>query len=218
MKTAVYDQSGKDVGTVEVPDTVFGLKWNADLVHQVVESERASQRKNIAHVKTRGEVRGGGKKPWQQKGTGRARHGSIRSPLWRKGGVTHGPNPEKIYARKINKKMAQKALATVLSAKLRDREIVVMDDVSFPEGKTRSAVLLFRSFTEKKEFPKLGFSGGRTLVLIPRHDANAVNALRNIKTVGVKPAVMAQARDVLSYKYVMLPKESIEVLNKRISG
>lgn len=215
METAVYNQSGKKTETLELPESVFGLKWNADLVHQAVESERANQRKKVAHVKMRGEVSGGGKKPWRQKGTGRARHGSIRSPIWRHGGVAHGPNPETVYTRKFNKKMARKALATVLSAKLRDNEIVFVENGILKDHKTKHAVSFLKALM--KEFPKLGFSGGRTLILTPHYDIQSVRAVRNIQTVDVKPALMAQVHETLSYKYIVIPKEAVDVLKKRIN-
>src|SRR3989338_3994717 len=152
MKVKIYNQSAKETGTVELPDSVFGLKWNADLVHQVVTSQAANLRRGTAHAKDRAQVRGGGRKPWRQKGTGRARHGSIRSPIWRGGGVTHGPLKEKNYAKKINKKMAKKAFYTVLSAKARDNEIIVLDDLKFAEPKTKLAAEMFSKFEKNKDF------------------------------------------------------------------
>src|SRR3972149_9857733 len=117
MDAAIYDIDGKKSGTVTLPENVFGVRWNADLVKQVSDSLLSAKRKPIAHTKNRGEVRGGGKKPWQQKGTGRARHGSIRSPIWVGGGVTGGPRKEKNFERKVSKKMKAKALYTILSQK-----------------------------------------------------------------------------------------------------
>ncbi len=215
MESAIYNQKGKKIESASIPDSLFGLSWNADLVHQVMESERANQRPRVAHVKMRGEVRGGGKKPWRQKGTGRARHGSIRSPIWRKGGVAHGPNKEVDYSKKINKKMAKKALATVLSAKLRDNEVIFLDALSFADHKTKNAVEFVSAFSSSKEFPKFGQKGGKALILAPKHDTNALRATRNLKTVGIKAAPMAQVMDLLSYKYVVIPKEAIEVLAKK---
>jgi large subunit ribosomal protein L4 len=216
METAVYNTVGKKVETVTLPDAVFGLKWNADLVHQVLESERANQRKKVAHVKMRGEVAGGGKKPWRQKGTGRARHGSIRSPIWRKGGVAHGPNKETDYTQKINRKMGQKAIATVLSAKLRDNEILVIDTVNFDTHKTKNAVALFQAFSDKKEYAKIGGIGGKALILLSDRNDNVLRATQNLKGVIVKNAGMAQVIDLLACRYVVMPKDSIEVLKKRI--
>src|SRR5690349_19754974 len=108
METTVYNQKGQEAGKIKLSEAVFGAPWNADLVHQVVVSMQSSARHSIAHTKTRGEVSGGGKKPWQQKGTGRARHGSTRSPIWVGGGIAHGPRSDKNYDRKVNKKAKTK--------------------------------------------------------------------------------------------------------------
>src|SRR3989338_4765075 len=149
METPLYNMAGEKMGMVNLPDAVFSLPWNAALVKQVVEASRTNKRANTAHTKDRGEVSGGGKKPWKQKGTGRARHGSIRSPLWVGGGVTHGPRTERVYDQKINKRMRRKALLVSLSGKAKSGEIVVMEDVSFPEGRTRQAYALFRALATK---------------------------------------------------------------------
>src|SRR3989344_4719664 len=142
MKSDVYNTQGKKVSSVELPENVFGVPWNSALMHQVVTSMQANARTPVAHTKFRGDVRGGGKKPWQQKGTGRALHGSIRSPIWRGGGVTHGPRKEKSYYRAIPKKMRAKALATALSRKFNDGEILFVDSLSVGEPKTATAKLI----------------------------------------------------------------------------
>ncbi len=198
---------------VELPDGVFGLKWNADLVHQVVTSQAANRRRGTAHTKSRAEVRGGGRKPWRQKGTGRARHGSTRSPIWRGGGITHGPRAEKSYEKKINKKMAHKALAVVLSAKARDRELVVMEDLDFPEAKTKHAAEMFRKLAEQKELAELKSNKSILVALLVKDDA-ARRAMRNISRVRVDEARNLNTYEVMQHKFLMLPKAAIQVWTK----
>lgn len=207
MQVKVYNQQGKETGTMELPDAVFGLKWNADLVHQVAVSYAGNVRRGTAHTKSRADVRGGGKKPWRQKGTGRARHGSIRSPIWIGGGVSHGPRSEKKYTRKINKKMAKKALYTVLSAKMRDHEIIVIDDIRFPNAKTKHAAHLFKSFSSQNRFAKL-IKGKGALIAIPGKDASARRALRNLPYADVEDARNLNAYRLLQHTFLILPKEA----------
>src|SRR5512140_2596723 len=139
MEAKIYNQKGAAAGTISLPAKVFAAKWRSDLVHQVVESMRSNKRAGTADTKDRGEVRGGGKKPWKQKGTGRARHGSTRSPIWVGGGVTHGPLSDKNYKRKISKKMRAQALFSVLSKKLKDNEILFVDSLAVSGIKTSTA-------------------------------------------------------------------------------
>src|SRR3989344_7485703 len=163
MEEKLYNQEGKEVGKLELPEYVFNLPWNADLVHQVSVSMMANIRMPLAHAKTRGEVRGGGKKQWRQKGTGRARHGSIRSPLWRGGGITFGPRTEKVFERDIPKKMRRKALFMVLSQKAKDKQLVVLDKFSAEKPKTKEIA---------KTFNKLPMKGGTVLISLPKYDKN----------------------------------------------
>ena len=211
MQMKVYNQSGEEAGTIELPERVFGVQWNPDLVHQVVTSLSANRRAGTAHAKDRGDVRGGGKKPWRQKGTGRARHGSIRSPIWKGGGVTHGPRNVKVYEKKINKKMARNALWAVLSAKARDGEILMLDSVQFPDAKTKSAGAMFKRFSAKPEFSRIG-KGKGALVALPAKDDTARRALRNLPYAGVDEARNLNAYEVLQYKYIVFPKQAIEAL------
>lgn len=217
MNIKVYNQAGKEVGEIELPK-VFALPWNADLVHQVVTSQMANRRPTVAKVKDRGEVSGGGKKPWRQKGTGRARHGSIRSPLWKGGGVTHGPTAERDFSKKINKKMAAKALATVLSAKTRDHQMLVMDAFEFPQPKTKEAAKVFANFSKIKNFSDIAKSKNRVLVLLPEKNDSTRRALRNLPFIAIEEARNITALEMLNHKYVVLPKPGIDVLTKRMTN
>jgi large subunit ribosomal protein L4 len=217
METNVYNMEGKKVGTVALPEAVFGLAWNGDLVHQAVEAQRSHARQNLAHTKGRGEVSGGGKKPWRQKGTGRARHGSIRSPIWVGGGVTHGPSKEKIYAKDITKAMRRRALLMSLSAKARDGEIIVMDALVFADGRTKQVAETFSMLAAGKDTARIGGKGGRALVALPTYDIATIRAIRNIPFIGSEEARNLHAKDVLGCKYVVLPKESISVLEEMIN-
>ena len=136
MKTDLYNQAGEIINQVELPDQVFGLKINSDLLYQAVMAQLGNSRQVLAHTKGRSEVRGGGKKPWRQKGTGRARHGSIRSPIWKGGGVTFGPTKERNFSKTINKKMKRKALFMALSSKVTDQQLMVFDHLSIEKPKT----------------------------------------------------------------------------------
>ena len=196
---------------MELPEGIFGVKWNADLVHQVAVSYAANARRGTAHVKDRGDVRGGGKKPWRQKGTGRARHGSIRSPIWKGGGVTHGPNKAKDYSKKVNKKMAKKALHTVLSAKARDHQVIVLEDIHFPEAKTKRAAEFFKHFSQRDEFSNIT-KGNGALVALAGKDISARRALRNLPYVIVDEARNLNAYILLQHHFLMIPKHAIDIL------
>lgn len=213
MEIKVYNQKGQETGMVELPDGIFGLRWNADLVHQVVTTQEANRRPKVAHVKVRSEVRGGGKKPWRQKGTGRARHGSTRSPIWKGGGVTHGPNEFMDYKKKINKKMAKKALYTVLSAKVRDHELVVLEDLNFKDAKTKYAAETFKNLAKQENYKRI-LKGNGVLVTLLGKDLNARRALRNLPYTGMDEIRNLTAWEVLQYKYILIPKTALEALVK----
>ena len=213
----MYNHQGKTVGNMELP-AAFALPWNADLVHQVVTSQASNRRPVVAHAKGRSEVRGGGRKPWRQKGTGRARHGSIRSPIWKGGGVTHGPTKERNFKKKINKKMASRALATVLSAKVRDRELVVMDQLSVSQPKTKEALLTLRNLSKIKPYADILGNRPRALVLIPNDSRELMRAFRNLPAVEIGRPENVTALDAMNRKYVVLPKAALETLMKRLSA
>lgn len=213
MKHAIYNQNGKPAGEIELADKVFGLKWNSDLVHQVVASLRANKRNTVAHAKGRGEVAGGGKKPWKQKGTGRARHGSIRSPIWVGGGVSHGPTKEKNYERKISRKMKIKAFAAVLSRKLKDGEVLFLENIKVATPKTKEGVKIFEKLRKVEGFEKLGAKGGQALILAAEKDTDVIRAIRNLSYLDIAEARSAGILDVLSVKFLVLPKSSVEIIS-----
>ncbi len=211
----MYNIEGKEAGKVSVPTEIFGLPWNADLVHQVVTSMQANARPNVAHTKDRGEVRGGGKKPWQQKGTGRARHGSSRSPIWKGGGVTHGPRKEKIYAVKINRSMKQKALLVALSRKMKDGEIIFVDSIAMTTPKTATANTLLRALG--KEFVGLSKKRNAAVVAIPTADKTTQKSFRNLGHVSIEEVRNLNPVSVLAHKYVIIanPAGAFEALSKK---
>ena len=220
METKIYNQKGQETGTIDLPANVFAVKWNADLVHQVVTSMNSIARSNVAHTKNRGEVRGGGKKPWKQKGTGRARHGSIRSPLWVGGGVTHGPLNLKNFDRKINKKMKAKALYTILSRKFKDNEIVFVDSISLSATKTKLAKEVMDSLF-KKTLPQVSKKKNNALLLsIPKKDAVLEKSFANFNNMKVDEIRNMNPLDLMKYKYVAIvsPKESLPQITGKLKN
>lgn len=216
MNVKTYNQSGTEAGTIDLPESVFGLRWNEDLIHQSVVSEMSNRRQGTAHAKGRGEVRGGGRKPWRQKGTGRARHGSIRSPLWKGGGVTHGPKAERNFKKKINKKMAAKALATVLSAKMRDNEILILDEIRLSAPKTKEAKAILERLSGIKGFEALGSKSA--MVVLSEYSKVIIRAFRNLPGVALEEARSITALDAMNHKYLVMPSGAIEVFKKRIAS
>ncbi len=205
MKISVFNQEGKEISQTLLPKEIFDVSFNSDLVHQVVVSQTANRRKVIAHTKTRGEVSGGGKKPWRQKGTGRARHGSTRSPLWRHGGITFGPTKERIFKKKIPKKMKRKALFMVLSAKVKNNLLILLDKLKIEKVKTKLMTEILKKLPSKVE---------SSLIALPELDKNIILAARNlphIETIQVKDL---NCLDLLSFKYLIMPKDSIKVLKE----
>lgn len=212
MESKLYNQKAEEAGKIKLPEGVFGLPWNSDLVHQVVVSMQANKRTPIAHTKGRGEVAGGGRKPWRQKGTGRARHGSIRSPIWRGGGITHGPTKEKIYSKKINKKMGKKAFYTALSQKLRDNEILFLDKIILTQPKTKEANGILNNVSKIKGFEKMaGKKKNRAILALSKKDNDVICSFRNIPGMQVSEVRNLNILDLLSYKYLIIenPKESL---------
>lgn len=214
MEHTLYNQKGQESGKVKIPETVFGIPWNADLVHQVVVSLTSSARHPIANTKTRGEVSGGGKKPWQQKGTGRARHGSTRSPIWVGGGIAHGPRADKNYDRKVNKKAKTKALYTILSKKYRDGEILFIDSLSFGIPKAQEAKNVLISFSKIKGFEKFSTKPKNVaLISIDKKYPELTKSFKNFGNVEVEEIRNINPLSVLNHKYIVIvnPEESLKV-------
>lgn len=198
-KLKVYNLKGKETDEIAFPKSLE-TDWNPALVHQAVQAIIANQRKPFAHTKGRGEIRGGGRKPWKQKGTGRARHGSIRSPLWKGGGVTFGPTKEKIYAKKINKKMARKAFLSVLSKKAAEGELKVMESWDLKNHKTKPLAVAIRKIVDEKSVILVSPGGNRNLAL----------ASRNLPKVRYLPSSSLNVYNLLSYKDVLMEKKVLE--------
>jgi len=220
METQIYNQKGEVVKKLKLSEEVFALPWNADLVHQVVVSMTSNQRDNIAHTKNRGDVRGGGKKPWRQKGTGRARHGSNRSPIWRGGGVTFGPTNEKNWSKKINKKMKVKALFTVLSQKLREGEILFVDDFKFEVPKTKEAQGVLNKLSKIKGFENIVTKKNNSaFVALGSRDENTEKSFSNFGNITMGELRSINPLDILGCKYLVItqPQESVDFLVGKLS-
>ncbi len=217
LEAKVYSAAGKEVSKLSLPEAVFGAKRNTDLVHQVVSAMRGNARAGTAHTKNRGEVRGGGRKPWKQKGTGRARHGSTRSPIWKGGGVTHGPRAEKDYTRSINKKMRVGALYAVLSEKFRAGEILFVEKLDLKDAKTKSGAKVVSALAKISGFERLAGKKKTALVALPGKDEENRRALRNLGVVELVSIKDINPVDVLDTRYLIVtaPEESVKMLASR---
>jgi len=220
MKITVYTTEGKEKEKLDAPKGLFDLKWNADLVHQVLVSMETNSRTLVAHTKDRSEVRGGGKKPWRQKGTGRARHGSRRSPIWVGGGVTFGPTNKKNFSRKVNKKMKDKALLTILSKKMKDEEIIFVDDIKFKEAKTKEAKKVIENLSKIKGFENLkSKKSNKAVVAIEENDLLTKKSFSNFSNIMTDEVRNLNPVSLLKYKYLIIekPKKTLETLASKIS-
>ena len=217
MDAVIYNSNGDTVGKIKLPEELFNLPWNASLVNQVVNSQRSNARMSTAHTKDRSEVRGGGKKPWAQKGTGQARHGSIRSPIWRGGGITFGPRSEKDYSRKISKSMRAAALHNVLSKKFRDGEVLFVEELSFATPKTAEAKKVMRNLAKAGSLGSLTTKKRNALLLaLGETNEAAKKSVRNMGNVEVEDVRNINPMDLLTYRYVIIthPEKSVELLRK----
>lgn len=202
-KIDVYDIKGKKVSDVELADSIFGIEPNEAIVHNVLVNYLANQRQGTQSTKTRAEVRGGGRKPWRQKGTGRARQGSIRAPQWIKGGIALGPKPRS-YKYTVNKKERKLAIKSILSSKVLENELTVVDKIELPEIKTKTMV---KALSDLK-------IEGKILIILPEKNQNVLMSSRNIE--GVKTILINNINvfDLLKYNKLVLPLETVKKLEE----
>ena len=207
MTTDVYNKDAKVVGQVELPDRLFNRSWNADLVHQALRVQEMNRRTPSAHVKDRSEVSGGGKKPWRQKGTGRARHGSSRSPIWIGGGVTHGPSKNRNLTLKLSQKMRQAAIFSILSERLKKGEVKIIESFAIDEPKTK---LLARALT-------YFFGDKLNVLLILGAPGNVPLASYNLVNVNVLNPKSLNVYDLLHFKHIFIEKDAIPIIEAHYS-
>ena len=202
-KIDVYNIEGKKVSDVELKEEVFGIEPNENVVHNVVVNYLANQRQGTQSTKTRSEVSGGGKKPWRQKGTGRARQGSIRAPHWIGGGIALGPKPRS-YKYTVNKKEKRLAIRSVLSSKVLEKELVVVDKISFKEIKTKNMVKALANLKVE----------GKTLIVLPEKDENVQKSARNIEGVKTSLVNTINAYDLLKYKNLVVTLDAVKKIEE----
>jgi len=216
----VYTMAGGVASTITLPEGLFGAKWNADLVHQVATGMQANARPTTANTKTRGEVRGGGKKPWKQKGTGRARHGSSRSPIWKGGGVTHGPRAERDFTVKINKKMRRAAFLAVLSKKAKDGEVILVEKLSFDAPKTKDAKAMLIALAKVAGAGALiAKRVNAGLIAFAEPNVTAKKSFRNIGNVALEDVRNLNPVDLMTSRYLVIenPVKAFGILSARLT-
>lgn len=197
-KVALYDINGSQIGDVELNDEIFGIEVNNHAMYEAVKNYLANQRQGTQSAKTRGEVRGGGRKPWRQKGTGRARQGSIRSPQWKGGGVVFAPKPRD-YSYKIPKKVKRLALKSALTSKVNDNEIIVVDSLNISEAKTKEMVKVLGNLKAAK----------KTLIVIPERDEKVVRAAKNIEGVKTSYVNTINVYDLLNCDSFVITRDAV---------
>ncbi len=202
-KIDVYNIEGKKVSSIELADSVFGIEPNEKIVHSVLVNYMANQRQGTASTKTRAEVSGGGRKPWKQKGTGRARQGSIRAPQWFKGGIALGPKPRD-YSYRLNKKERRLAVRSVLSSKVLENNLVVVDTMNFDEIKTKNMVSALSNLKVE----------GKTLIVLPEKNENVQKSARNIEGVKTSLVNTINVYDLLKYNKLILTVDAVKNLEE----
>jgi large subunit ribosomal protein L4 len=208
LSVPVYNLEGKVIKEISLEDRLFSVEANPAVIKQVVVAQQANSRQVLAHTKTRGEVRGGGKKPWKQKGTGRARHGSSRSPIWVGGGVTFGPRNNRNFSLLVNKKMKRKALAMVLSQKASNNQLIVVDSLNLSEIKTKVLAATLLALPMKKI---------KTIIALDKNNENVVKSAKNLPKVMTLPAAALNVVDLMSYQYLLIEESALPTLYKNYS-
>jgi large subunit ribosomal protein L4 len=203
-KVIVYNQEGKKTGEMELSAAHFGVKVSPSLVHAMVVAQEANARRHSGHTKTKGEVSGGGKKPWKQKGTGRARQGSTRNPHWVGGGVAHGPRKERNFSVKVNRKAKRQALLMAVSDKVADEKFLVLESTSFKEPKTKLAAAMLKALP----------IGRRTLFVIPQSDPALLRMVRNIQSVKLVTVNAMNLVDIVNHSTVLFRKDAVPAFEK----
>ena len=198
-KVNVYDMSGKEVDSLELSNDIFGVEVNEHVLYEAVKNQLANKRQGTQSTKTRAEVRGGGKKPWRQKGTGRARHGSSRSPIWVGGGVTFGPKPRD-YSYKLPKKVKRLALKSALSSKVEDKEIIVLDDLKLEEIKTREIKNILANLNASK----------KAVIVMDEKDDVIVKSAKNIPNVVTLTVNTLNVYDILNSDSFIITKDAVK--------
>lgn len=193
-----YDMNGKEIGDYDLNDKIFAEDINEHVVHQVVTAQLAAKRRGTASTKTRSEVRGGGRKPWRQKGTGRARHGTIRSPLWVGGGITFGPKPRS-YEKNVTKKMKRLALRSILTEKVNSEQLKIIDDLNYDKPKTKQIIKLIEDFN---------LEGKKVLIVLPEKDKNVYLSARNIPEVNTMVLDAMNAYQLLDNECILIPEKA----------
>jgi large subunit ribosomal protein L4 len=218
MKVDIYTTKGKKSGSADVSNIVFDAKKNDTLVHQVVVSMMSNARNPIAHTKDRSDVRGGGKKPWKQKGTGRARVGSSRSPIWRGGGVTFGPTNERNFNKKINSKMRAKALYAALSEKLRAGQVLFIDKIEIDAPKTAAAKVILTDMSGIKGYESISAKYNAAVVYVIDKNEAIIKSFANFSNIDIKEIRNANPVDILTHKNVVIvdPEAASAVLESRV--
>ena len=210
IKISVYNKEGKIVGQEKLDPEIFEIESKPDLIYQTTVSLMANQRHAFAHAKARSEVRGGGRKPWRQKGTGRARAGTIRSPLWRGGGITFGPDKNRNYSQKINRKVKRKVLFMCLSDKVKEEKMYVLDKIEMPEIKTKKFMqILLKLIPEYK-----GKKTKKILFSLPEKDSNIIRSVRNIKGLKTMPIVSLNILDCLKADYLLITLDGVKKIQE----